>query len=227
MSRDFQNQNGVTLILFPMQEMVFTKDYYVIVKYAPRAACHRWPAGFSQWVGDTDAGLFASVSVFARVFNLEVCVPLFTLPNKRTSVNMSRDTSYLHRTLFFHLLSPSVQSKPAYCSGFGLGGRGYRQMGVHLPACSTSHGTNVTTQRALRLPQYHREITLARMNRFNSNGSPALFMHSQTPTSLKLHFFLGVTRRNVRGRVWHDNEGYEELMHFLHYWTSFDCKAVV
>lgn len=29
------------------------------------------------------------------------------------------------------------------------------------------------------------------MNRFNSNGSPALFMHSQTPTSLKLHSFLG------------------------------------
>lgn len=43
----------------------------------------------------------------------------------------------------------------------------------------------------LRLPQYHREIILARMNRFNSNGSPVLFMHSQTLTSLKLHFFLG------------------------------------
>lgn len=51
---------------------------------------------------------------------------------------------------------------------------------LHQSWCHDSEGP--------RLPRCHREITLARMNRFNSNGSSALFMHSQTLTSLKLDF---------------------------------------
>lgn len=51
---------------------------------------------------------------------------------------------------------------------------------LHQSWCHDSEGP--------RLPRCHREITLARMNRFNSNGSSALFMHSHTLTSLKLDF---------------------------------------
>lgn len=62
--------------------------------------------------------------------------------------DFATNTSDLYCMLFFPPLSFSFQSEPTYRSGFGIGGQGYRQMGVHLPACSTSHGTNVTTQRA-------------------------------------------------------------------------------
>lgn len=75
---------------------------------------------------------------------------------------------------------------------------------------------------APRLPQYHREITLARMNRLNSNGSPALFMHADFPDFIKAPLLFrggespgGMSEAGVR----HDNERCEELMHFLHYWT--------
>lgn len=105
--------------------------------------------------GRFDAGLFVFVSAVAHVFNCKIkrCVFLLSLLLIGNKCNYpQKGYKHISLALFVFFLLPSyrrpARSKPAYCTGFGIGGQGYRQMGVHLPACSTSHGTNVTTQRA-------------------------------------------------------------------------------
>lgn len=174
------------LILFPVQEKSLSKDYYATVK-EPRWLCVT--VDLKDPVSESEIWMQACLSMceFARVFNCTVyrCVFRFVFLIRN---NVCRKTRSL---LFFPPVSFAASSQPAYCSGFGIGGQGYRQMGAHLPTCSNQPWHKCHDSEGPRLPRCHGEITSARMNRFNSNGSPALFMHSQTPTSLKIHFFLG------------------------------------
>lgn len=119
--------------------MDLSKDYYVIIKYAPETVCHRCTAGSES--GCSFVGVCGRITVFA----CKKCVFAF-LSNRHMS---AKTPGHKPITLWFPFpLSFSFQAKSVYCNGFGICGQGYRQMGVHLPACSTSHGTNVTTQRA-------------------------------------------------------------------------------
>lgn len=107
-----------------------------------------------------------------------------------------KEWKYLHKhtslTLPALLLRLISSRRPRFYAGFwNCWSGGYEQMGVHLPACSTSHGANVTTQRAFgclgttEKSHWHGWIDLIQM------GARCYSCIHRPPTSLKLHFFLG------------------------------------
>ena len=123
---------------------------------------------------------------------------------------------HLFSMLFFRFYRCHSTPRPTHCTGFEICSQRYRQIDVPLPVCSTSHDTNVTTQRAFgclsttEKSHWHGWIDLIQSSQASAIRAFAV------PDFIKAPLQSLVTRRNVRGWVWHENERYGELMHFIH-----------
>lgn len=102
----------MTLILIPMQEMDLSKDYYVIIKYAPETVCHRCTAGSES--GCSFVGVCGRITVFA----CKKCVSAF-LSNRHMYTCLLKHlvTNLLHCDFLSPYLSHSRQS---LCIAMGL-----------------------------------------------------------------------------------------------------------